>query len=282
MTTHMGQSAFEASVVEPESATGARYCVFYGRELLLDFQSREPCLLDGGAIRFLAPEPVTRLFLGYWQGTPCYAVELDRESPLEAPQLTQGSLYHLLGRVDDALFALAGNAQQLLAWARDNRFCGRCGETMDYHTSERARTCAPCEMSIYPSIAPCIITLVSRGEELLLARNANFPGEMFSTLAGFIEVGESVEDCLRREVKEEVGVDVGEMRYFGSQPWPFPNQLMLGFFAEYSGGDIVCEDEEIAEAHWFRPDDLPTIPPRHSIAGQLIRHHVALHEGRPV
>lgn len=274
----MQESAFQASVIEPESTEASRYCVFYGRELLLDFQSREPCLLDPASIRFLAPQPVRRLFLGYWQGTPCFAVELDSNTPLEAPSLTRGSLYHLLGRVDDALFGLAGNAQQLLAWARDHHFCGRCGEAMEFHGQERARTCAPCENNVYPSISPCIIALVSRGEELLLARNANFPGEMYSTLAGFIEVGESVEDCLRREVREEVGVEVGELRYFASQPWPFPNQLMLGFFAEYTGGEIVCEDEEIAEAYWFRPDELPTIPPRHSIAGQLIRHHVARHE----
>ncbi len=271
----MQNFAFQSAVVEPESPGSARYCVFYGRELLLDFRSQEPCLLDASLVKFLAPAPRTRLFLGYWHDTPCYALELDTATPLDAPELKPGSLYHLLGRVDDALFALAGNAQQLLAWARDNQFCGRCGDAMDFHGSERARVCAPCESSIYPSIAPCIITLVRRGQDLLLARNANFPGEMFSTLAGFIEVGESVEDCLRREVKEEVGVEVGELQYFNSQPWPFPNQLMLGFFAEYTGGEIVCEDDEIAEAHWFRPNDLPTIPPRHSIAGQLIRHHVA-------
>ncbi len=278
----MPTSAFQASVTEPDSSKveESRYCVFYGRDLLLDFQAPEPCLLDGSATRFLAPEPVRRLFLGYWHGTPCYALELDKDTPLEAPQLTRGSLYHLLGRVDDALFALAGQAQQLLAWARDHHHCGRCGASMGFHERERARTCEPCDNNVYPPISPCIITLVNRGEELLLARNANFPGEMFSTLAGFIEVGESVEDCLRREVKEEVGVEVGELRYFGSQPWPFPNQLMLGFFAEYSDGDIVCEDEEIAEAHWFRPDELPNIPPRHSIAGQLIRHHVAVHQSR--
>jgi NAD+ diphosphatase len=269
---------FQAAVSAPETVSltpdAAKYCVFYGRDLLLDFQATEPCLLPAAMVRFLAPEPVGRVFLGYWHGQPCYALELDTATPLDAPQLKQGSLYHLLGRVDDALFGLAGNAQQLLSWDRESRFCGRCGQSTGTHDRERARVCVPCGSSVYPRIAPCVIALVSRGEELLLARNANFPGEMFSTLAGFIEVGESVEDCLRREVKEEVGVDVGEMRYFGSQPWPFPNQLMLGFFAEYRGGDIVCEDEEIAEAHWFRPDALPTIPPPHSIAGRLIRHHV--------
>ncbi len=268
---------FEAAVAEPTEAGPVKYCVFYGRELLMDPQSPEPCLLDAGAVKFLGPEPVSRVFLGYWHGAPCYGLELDASMPLEAPQLKRGTLYHLLGRVPDELFALAGNAQQLLAWARESRYCGSCGEAMEDHTTDRARTCEPCAHSIYPRISPCIIVLVHRGEEMLLARNANFPVEMFSTLAGFIEIGESVEECLRREVKEEVGVDVAGIRYFSSQPWPFPNQLMLGFFAEYTGGEIVCEDEEIAEAHWFHPERLPNIPPPHSIAGQLIRHHVASH-----
>lgn len=268
---------FEPSIVEPAQADSAQYCVFYGQELLLDFQSPEPCLLSAAALRFLAPEIVNRVFLGHWRGEPCYAVELDASTPLDASELKPGSLYHILGRVPDELFSLAGNAQQLLAWSRNNRFCGQCGQPTADHASDRARTCEACNTAVYPRISPCVITLVHRGEELLLARNAKFPGEMYSTLAGFIEVGESVEDCLRREVKEEVGVEVGAIRYFGSQPWPFPNQLMLGFFAEYDSGDIVCEDEEIAEAYWFRPDDLPNIPPPHSIAGRLIRHHVAEH-----
>lgn len=266
---------FEPAVTAIEDEGDALYCVFYDGELLLDFQSQEPCLLGADRIRFLAPEPTRRVFLGYWHGRPCYAVELDPTRALDAPQVQTGNLYRLLGRVSDALFALAGNAQQLLSWERESRFCGRCGEIMAHHPSERAKTCEPCDHSVYPRISPCVIVLVHRGAELLLARNANFPVPMFSTLAGFIEVGESVEDCLHREVKEEVGVEVDHIRYFGSQPWPFPNQLMLGFFAEYVGGDIVCEDEEIAEAHWFSPQDLPMIPPPHSIAGQLIRHHVA-------
>ena len=268
---------FEPAVNPPQETREALYCVFYGRELVLDFQMRTPCLLPAENLRFLAPEPVRRVFLGFWEGTPCHAVELDAGTELEAPHLQRGNLYQLLGRVPDDLFALAGNAQQLLTWDRENRFCGHCGESMADHARERARVCEPCGHSVYPRIAPCVIVLVRRGPELLLARNANFPVPMFSTLAGFIEVGESVEECLRREVREEVGVEVSDIEYFGSQPWPFPNQLMLGFFAEYSGGDIVCEDEEIAEAHWFSPQELPPIPPPHSIAGQLIRHHVAQH-----
>lgn len=265
---------FEPDLRAPESSDDALCCVFHGDELVADMRSPEPCLLPRSEVRFLAPAPVRELFLGYWQGKPCFARELDRDTDLAAPDYLAGNLYQILGRVPDALFALAGRAQQLLAWERENAFCGRCGGAMGGHNHERARTCEPCNTLVYPRIAPCIIVLVSRGEELLLARNANFPIEMFSTLAGFIEAGESVEECLVREVKEEVGVDVENIRYFSSQSWPFPNQLMLGFFAEYSGGDIVCEYEEIAEAHWFRPDSLPTIPPVHSISGQLIRHHV--------
>jgi NAD+ diphosphatase len=268
---------FEPAVLEPSQSDSARYCVFHGRDLLLDFQTPEPCLQPAAAVRFMAPEVISTVFLGYWHGEPCFAVELDANTPLDAPQLQAGSLFHILGRVPDELFALAGNAQQLLAWSRENRYCGQCGEPMGNHESERAMTCSPCSAAVYPKISPCVIALVHRGPEMLLARNANFPVEMYSTLAGFIEVGESVEECLRREVKEEVGVDIGAVSYFGSQPWPFPNQLMLGFFAEYDSGEIVCEDEEIAEAYWFSADDLPNIPPPHSIAGQLIRQHVAKH-----
>jgi NAD+ diphosphatase len=163
----------------------------------------------------------------------------------------------------------------LLAWERDHQFCGRCGQLMQIDHEERAMRCQPCKSINYPRIAPCIIVLVTRGEELLLARNVNFPGPMYSTLAGFIEAGETAEQTLVREVREEVGVEVGHLRYFQSQSWPFPNQLMLGFFAEYAGGDIVCDQREIAEARWFRPRELPMVPPPSSVAGQLIRHHVA-------
>jgi NAD+ diphosphatase len=269
---------FEPDLREPENTDSAVYCVFHGGDLVMDMKSPEPCLLPRDQVRFLAPLPVRQHFLGYWHGKPCYARELDGNTELDSPSLQKGNLYHILGRVPDALFALVGRAQQVLHWERDNQFCGRCGQTMASHAMERAMACEPCGSMIYPRISPCIIVLVHRGPEMLLARNANFPVEMFSTLAGFIEAGETAEECLVREVKEEVGVDVDNVHYFNSQSWPFPNQLMLGFFAEYTGGDIVCEEEEIAEAHWFSPDKLPTIPPVHSISGQLIRHHIELNK----
>ncbi len=268
---------FEPDLQEPEDVSNAVYCVFHRGELVTDLKTPEPCLLPRDQVRFLAPAPLRQHFLGYWQGKPVYTRELDPETDLAAPNFQAGNLYHILGRVPDPLFALAGRAQQVLSWESDNRFCGACGSEMKSHSAERAMTCEPCGTMIYPRISPCIIVLVHRGPELLLARNANFPIEMFSTLAGFIEAGESVEECLVREVKEEVGVDVNNIRYFSSQSWPFPNQLMLGFFAEWSGGDIVCEDDEIAEAHWFTAENLPTIPPVHSISGQLIRHHIESH-----
>lgn len=135
--------------------------------------------------------------------------------------------------------------------------------------------CDSCRIINYPRIAPCVIVLVTRGEELLLARNANFPQPMYSTLAGFIEAGETAEATLAREVREEVGVEITNLRYFRSQSWPFPNQLMLGFFADYASGEIVCDGSEIADAGWFHYSDLPMTPPVASISGQLIQHYVA-------
>ena len=142
------------------------------------------------------------------------------------------------------------------------------------HIEEQAMQCAFCNTMIYPRISPCIIVLVTRGEKLLLARNTNFPRSMFSTLAGFIEVGESVEEAVEREVKEEVGISITDISYFGSQPWPFPSQLMLGFYAQYLSGDISCNPDEIEEAYWFSKHTLPLIPPTSSIAGRLINTFV--------
>ncbi len=259
----------------PRQPVDARHIVFQGGRLVSDLRSPEHCLLRDSQLRQGGWEVVRRHYLGYWHDQPCFAVEIDEQVPLDPMQYQLGNLYQVLGRVDDALFALAGRASQILDWERDHRYCGRCGGAMVADEAERAMRCEPCATINYPRIAPCVIVLVHRGEELLLARNVNFPRPMYSTLAGFIEAGETVEETLVREVREEVGVEVGQLRYFQSQSWPFPNQLMLGFFAEYRGGEIVCDPDEIADARWFHYRDLPMIPPVSSVSGQLIQHYVS-------
>ena len=265
---------FQPSNRPPDSSEGGLHIVFQRGELVSDMRGSEPCMIDAKVLELSGWQVRQRLFLGFWHDQACFAVEIEAADDLDPMQFQRGNLYQVLGRIDEQLFALAGRASQLLAWERDHQFCGRCGEAMQMDVEERAMCCAPCRTINYPRIAPCIIVLVTRGEELLLARNANFPRPMYSTLAGFIEAGETAEETLAREVHEEVGVQVKNIRYFQSQSWPFPSQLMLGYFAEYDGGDIVCDLTEIADAQWFHYTELPMIPPVASISGQLIEHYI--------
>jgi NAD+ diphosphatase len=186
-------------------------------------------------------------------------------APFEVGTLRE--LYPLLG---DARFLRAGCATQVVEWASTNRFCGRCASPTERVATERCMRCPACGLQAYPRIAPAVIVLVRRGSEALLARGARFPGAFYSTLAGFVEIGESLEETIAREVREEVGIEVRAPRYFGSQPWPFPHSLMVGFFADWAGGEIRADGTEILDARWFRPDALPMIPPRLSIARRLI------------
>ena len=174
-----------------------------------------------------------------------------------------------------ALMALAGRAAQVLEWDRAHRFCGVCGTPTELHASERSRICPACKHPAYPRISPAMMALVWRGRELLLARAPHFPPGMHSALAGFVEAGETLEECVVREVAEEVGVQVADVRYFGSQSWPFPHSLMVAYTAQWTGGEVVAQESEIESADWFDIDDLPKIPPRFSIAGHLIRDTVA-------
>jgi NAD+ diphosphatase len=184
-------------------------------------------------------------------------------------------LYSYFGRVGEVDWVVAGRAVQVVEWARTHRFCGRCGTPTEPQPAERSMRCPTCGLVAYPRLAPAMITLVTRGrpgpdQQVLLARGVQFRAPMYSCLAGFVEPGESLEQAVVREVREEVGIDVGDVRYWGSQPWPFPHSLMIGFRAEWVSGDIECDPHEIVDAQWYTRDALPPIPPRISIARRLI------------
>jgi NAD+ diphosphatase len=215
------------------------------------------------------------LFLGTLAGRHCWAVDADHgidvALEMDLGRVDYADLMSLWGQIDETTWVIAGRALQLVEWVRTHRYCGRCGvETVDA-PGERARRCPRCGLLAFPRLAPAIITLVERGDgRALLARNSRWPTSMYSCLAGFVEPGETLEEAVRREVHEEVGVLVGDLRYRRSQPWPFPHSLMIGFNATYESGEIVCDEAEIADARWFAPDDLPSIPGPMSIARWLI------------
>jgi len=265
---------FESMVRPPEGAArdNAWYFVFLGGDILAASEQGAPRPIDHDAMRWLDVETQAEIYLGRFRGRACYAVDASGRAPQGYSAI---GLRGWLGRVEAPLFYLAGRAQQLIEWHRDHRFCGRCGGPMRDHAVDRAKECERCGLINYPRLSPSIIVLVHRGEEVLLARNARWPTGMYSTLAGFVEPGESIEQTVHREVHEEVGVRVRNLRYLGSQSWPFPNSLMLGFHAEYASGDINCQEGEIADARWFHHSQLPNVPPATAISRWLIDDFIA-------
>jgi len=202
----------------------------------------------------------------------CFSAELAADAVAPQGWIWQG-LRALFGVLDEAQFALAGRALQIVDWDRTHQYCGACGRTTAARTSERSRECPGCGLVAYPRLAPAVMGLVRRGKELLLARSPRFPKDMYSALAGFVEPGETLEQCLEREVYEEVGIKVRNVRYFASQPWPFPHSLMIAFFADYCSGEIRVDGAEIEDAKWFNVknlENLPRLPARISIARRLI------------
>ena len=209
------------------------------------------------------------VYLGEWADQPIWLLQDDDVSGESL------NLRSLAGNFSAAEFALCSRAMQLMHWRHTHRFCGCCGAPTQLSRHELSCVCASCGTAFFPRISPCVIGLVSRGDELLLAaRQRHKPGR-YSLLAGFIEAGETAEEAFAREVLEEVGLYISQIRYVASQPWPYPSQLMLGFFAEYQAGDITPDESEIQHAAWFHPTQLPDIPSDVSIAGKLIRAFLA-------
>ncbi len=254
---------FEAAVAAPKQAGESHWFVFKGDRLLVALGPPSPRPSDDPRVparpswatlplqknnNILWFEPARTLYLGRLAGTDCWAAEAPADAPAPPPGLAWEGLRALFSVLEDAHFALAGRAIQLLDWDRSHRYCGRCGTPTEAKTEERARACPACRLAVYPRISPAIMALVRREGEILLGRSPHFPPGMYSALAGFLEPGETLEQCLAREVEEEVGVQVSRIRYYASQPWPFPNSLMIAFICDWVSGEIRPQAGEIEDA----------------------------------
>jgi NAD+ diphosphatase len=251
--------------------------VFAGGRMLVRPDLEVPDFGALGAAPRLVAGPIA---LGRIAERACYAVALEDGEPPDG--LTAVGLRELFARIEDGpLVSMAARASQTLDWWFGHAYCGRCGTATLPHEREMARACSGCGALHFPRINPAVITLVHRGEdEVLLAHDHRFRPGFFALLAGFVEPGETLEQAVAREVGEEVGIEVEDIRYFGSQAWPFPSQLMVGFFARYRSGEIRVQEEELTEARWFPLKALPAPedrPATFSIAGRLIARYLEEH-----
>lgn len=257
---------FVSGVLAPPERQEAWYFVFVGSALLMRFNAEGQWLpLTEADREYVEQISVKSHYMGHVGERHYFAVEA-----ASLPGEKVAGLRNLFGHCDNLTFSLASRAVEMVDWYRGSRYCGRCGARNKEPVTDRAMICETCGTHAYPRLSPSIIVLIHKDDRALLARNQQFPEGMYSTLAGFVEPGESIEETLIREVKEEVGVNVCGLQYQGSQSWPFPNSLMLGFHAEYESGDIVLQEEEIADAQWFEANALPNIPGSVAISRWLI------------
>jgi NAD+ diphosphatase len=263
--TCLGDFARGAPDADPGGDTGC-WLTLRGTELLL---------LEGKGLIHLpagpCPVPITDppLYLGRLRDQPLRALRLDPEAPVP-PGFFLDNLLAAQPRMDIAQLTLGGIAAQVLHWRDNSRYCSRCGQGNAPVPFEWGMKCKSCGYAHYPHIHPCVIVIVRRPGELLLTRKAAWPQGRYSLVAGFLDFGECLEEAVAREVMEETGIAVTNIRYVGSQSWPFPSQLMAGFVADYAGGEVKVQESELEDARWFSVDALPVLPPKRSIARYLI------------
>jgi NAD+ diphosphatase len=276
------QAPFEHAVVAPEGDLGE--CIFFAfqGDLLLVSKERHdhggilPRVRSFDEIGMPFREPH---YLGSRSGVHSFTVDLEDDAKPPADMALHG-LRMLYGVLDETTFQLAGRAFQIVNWDRTHHFCGRCGTAADYHKSDRARQCPRCGLLSFPRVSPAVITLIHRGDEFVLARNGRFPKGRYSIIAGFVEAGETLEEGVAREIREEIGIEVTDITYHSSQPWPFPNSLMIGFTAAWKSGEIAVDGEEIVDAGWYSASRLPgSLPDGISISRRIIDDFLASHPG---
>lgn len=255
------QRAYPATPLPPGPAY---WFPFRGTKLIL--QDRTLISATGESLVDLQPQQT--LFVGTIDGVACLACEVDEQLPL-SQNLRAFDLRALFGLLDETAYSVVGYASQLLHWQRTSRYCPACGTANGSLGESWSRTCPACGHTGYPPVIPAVLALVHNGEHILLSHKPGW-GKRYSIFAGFVEPGESLEDCVRREVAEEAGITVADVTYCGSQPWPFPSQMMVGFQAHYATGEPQPDMQELDDVRWFHVDNLPDYPPQLSLSGQLI------------
>jgi len=252
-----------------ERNPSALWFAFHGGKLLVRMTQEGPALPTCTHLAEHGLETAQEHYLGTYGGDHCYAAELTETHVAPQGHAMLG-LRDMLGHVDDTLAGISGRAFQILEWNRNHRYCGRCGGETVPRDNERARTCPSCKRTSYPPVAPAIMILITHGRKMLLARKFGWGNTRYSALAGFVEPGETLEATVIRETREEVGVEIKNIRYFGSQPWPFPNNIMIAYTAEYASGEVTPDGVEIEEAAFFDVDEMPHLPPGISISRRMI------------
>lgn len=253
--------------------TPSYWFIFYLDKLLIKKSDNKINIPFSDSLDAFKVTAIRKQYLGTIEGFPCYSVEVSSEVT-EIEDMFFKDLRSLYGVLEEDIFLLAGRALQIVNWDKTHQFCGKCGTRTEDLEGERAKKCTSCGFTSYPVLSPAIITAIIKDNKILLAHNANFKGKMHSLIAGFVEPGETLEEAVEREIMEEVGLKVKNIKYWGSQPWPFPNSLMLGFTAEYESGDIKVDGVEIAYADWFDIDNLPELPSEISIARKIINWYI--------
>ena len=246
---------------DTDAAHNELWFIFKDSKLLVDQNTGQPSQDQTVLLN-------SSVYLGIYDHMHVYAGEA---AEVKEPAHTAWvDIRNLIGKLSEIFLALAGKASQLILWERTHAFCGQCGKQTTRRDHERARECKACKLLFFPKICPVVLALVQKNDEILLARPAHYAVEFYSALAGYVESGETLEQCLKREVFEEVGLVVDNVRYFDSQVWPFPNLLMIGFTCHWKSGEIRRDPVEILDVHWFRKDNLPLLPPEYSLSRIMV------------
>lgn len=273
----MHNSFISKHIPPPHIPDNSLWFIFNGNQILLNLENKLSVIPTSKIISKLQPDLQLTHYLGELNGVHCFCSAINSHVTLQNPWKFEVLKYaHVL--LSETLFKIATRALQVLYWDKTHQFCSCCGEKINIKTDERTKYCAKCDLFFYPRLSPAVIVVVERGKEILLARSPHFPPEIFGILAGFVEPGETAEETVAREVMEEVSIQVKDIRYMGSQHWPFPDSFMLGFTAQYAAGEIVVDGKEIEAAGWYTIDNLPKLPNSASIAKRLIDQFIERHK----